>query len=335
MNKDSQFVRFEPWLKASATVEKGSHREYMEDRIMMSNFQYRDKSYYIFLLLDGHGGSEVVDYVKEHFTDILGKYVIHYRGHKIREVITKTFVEVDHRVREMRSGTTASLLLIIDSPLQIWLANVGDSTVYGISESEHKNKKKPPKVKVRKISTDHNVKYRSERKRVDEADAYTIEDGYVCTEDGHMLAVTRALGDADFGHLITPEPSIKRIKAPYSIFVLASDGIWDVMDGKALWAKLHPPKERRAWRDSAYRLNKWRNEAYDQHDNTSLILVYVDYQEHDHPRPKKKRIRKVGGVVPVAEPSSIAITSGDITEPIPPDVPMEQKMAVLNLEPTE
>jgi len=296
----------------------------MEDRVMMSTFQYHEKSYYIFLLLDGHGGSEVVDYVKEHFTDILGKYVVRSRGHKIRDVITQTFVEVDHRVRHMRSGTTASLLLIIDSPMQIWLANVGDSTVYGIREPSHSanQKNKEPNVKIRKISTDHNVKVRSERKRVDEADDYTIEDGYVCTEDGHMLAVTRALGDADFGQLITPEPSIKRLKVPYSIFVLASDGIWDVIDGKELWTKLYPPKERKAWRHSAYRINKWRNEAYDQHDNTSLILVYVDYEKHDRPRTKKGSTRKAGGVAPESEPSAIAITSGDLMD-TEPSVPSE------------
>ena len=292
MAENSEFVRFESWLKASATVEKGTRRKYMEDRVMMSNFQFKHKKFYIFLLLDGHGGSEVVDYVREHFTEILGRYVYHNKGHRLREAITNTFVEVDNRVKHMSSGTTASLLFIQDNPLQVWLANVGDSTVYGIVEPpknskrrrrrRKKNNKKSneSKVKIRKLSVDHNVKYTSERKRVEASDDYSIRDGYVCTEDGHMLAVTRALGDSDFGNLITPKPSIKRIKTPYSIFVLASDGIWDVMDGRELWSQLHPPKERQAWRNSAYRVNTWRNEKYSQHDNTSLILVYVNYDKH-------------------------------------------------------
>jgi serine/threonine protein phosphatase PrpC len=294
MVENSEFVRFESWLKASATVEKGTRRKHMEDRVMMSSFQFKRKKFYSFLLLDGHGGAEVVDYVREHFTEVLGRYVYRNKGHRLRNAITEAFVEIDHRVKHMSSGTTASLLLIQDNPLQVWLANVGDSTVYGIVEPRHpKGEKKAPepRVKVRKLSVDHNVKYTSERKRVENAKEYSIRNGYVCTEDGHMLAVTRALGDADFGHLITPQPSIKRIKTPYSIFVLASDGIWDVMDGRELWGQLHPPKERKAWRQSAYRVNTWRNEKYAQHDNTSLILVYVNYDKYRAERPVEAKNR--------------------------------------------
>lgn len=326
--KDTQFVRFQPWLKASATVEKGTRRKNMEDRIVMSSFEFNGKTYYIFLLLDGHGGSEVVNFVQANFADILGRHVIDLNGYNTREAIRRAFVDVDSRVKHMHSGTTASLLLVVDDPNQIWLANVGDSTVYGITENKEKQKQKKKQkshgkerkkgktksgsrsegVVVRKISTDHNVKYRSEKKRVDEAESYTIRNGYVCTEDGHMLAVTRALGDSDFGHVITPEPTIKRIRSPYSIFVIASDGIWDVMDGRALWEKLHPPRERIAWRQSAYRINRWRNETYAQHDNTSLILVYLNRQKWNSGRQKHSpSVAKVGRSHLSSDPSSISV----------------------------
>jgi len=271
LQKESQHVKFQPWLKASATVEKGSKRQTMEDKVMMSTFIYDKKKYYVFLLLDGHGGSDVINYVEQHFIDVLAKWVIHFRGsiHKVSETITNCFVELDQAVKHFTSGTTASLLLIIDNPSQIWVANVGDSSIFGVVVQD--------KIKIRKISMDHNVKMESERKRFETHESYSIEDGYIVTADGSMLAVTRALGDGDFGDLVIPNPTVKHIKTPYSIIILASDGIWDVVDSKTLWSKLHPPKERKAWKDSAYRLNTWRNTTFEQHDNTSLILVYIDH----------------------------------------------------------
>lgn len=276
MNKQSQYIRFQPWLKASATLEQGNKRSTMEDRVMMSKLEYRKKTYYVFLLCDGHQSDYVADFIQKNFMNIFEHWITEFKGRKIRDVITNTFVEIDKKVAGSSSGSTASLLLIIDSPMDIWLANVGDSTIYGIIESGSKEN-----VKIRKLSVDHNVNHKSERQRIVNGKQHTIEDGYVVTQEGHMLAMTRALGDSDFGDLISPEPSIKRIKSPYTIFALASDGIWDVMNGKALWEKLYPPKERKAWRESAFRVNSWRNKEFDQHDNTSLILVYVNYKEYE------------------------------------------------------
>lgn len=267
-----QFVKFRPWLKASATVEQGNRRPSMEDRICISKFAYKNKTFFIFLLLDGHAGAQVADFASQHFAEIMGREVIRQGGHHTRIVIKDTFLEVNRLVSHFPSGSTASLLLVIEDkkhPLkrpEIWVANVGDSTVYGVSYESG----------ARKLSVDHNVKVKAEQERILRDGTLAIIDGYVATPSGHMLAVTRALGDSDFGPIVTAEPHIVHVKHPYPLFVLASDGIWDVMNGKEVWQKLNPPKERRAWRDSAYRLNHWRNTTFDQHDNTSLIVVHLD-----------------------------------------------------------
>jgi len=263
--------RFHSWLKASATLEQGNVRETMEDRICISHFAFGPKTFYIFLLLDGHGGAEVADYVQEHFVDSLRNIVIRQNGHRIRECIRESFVHMDKRVRKMKSGSTASLILVVHSPpkkVDVWMANVGDSTIYGVNGD-----------KVRKLSVDHKVTHGQEQKRILDTNSYTIEDGYVCTDSGSMLAVTRALGDREFGDGILPEPTIKRLTTKPDIIIIASDGIWDVMNGKEVWARLNSKKEKKAWRDSAYRINKWRNEQHEQHDNTSLILLYIDWSQ--------------------------------------------------------
>lgn len=266
-----QFVKFRPWLKASATVEQGNRRPSMEDRICISKFTHKTKTYFLFLLLDGHGGTAVADFASQHFPDLLSREVVRQNGHNLRRILKNTFLEVDRLVSHLSAGSTASLLLAVEDQRhpqrrpEVWIANVGDSTIFGLHEAG-----------ARKLSVDHNVKVQSEHDRVLQTGTVTILDGYLCTPQGHMLAVTRALGDADFGPVVTAEPYIAHVKHPYPVFALASDGIWDVVNGKELWQRIHPPKERRAWKDSAYRINRWRNTTFDQHDNTALCLVMVD-----------------------------------------------------------
>jgi len=287
--KKSQFVRFSPWLKASATVEQGNVRKTMEDRILIGHFEYRNRQYYYMMIYDGHNGSVACDYAKDHFTEIFGHFVITYRGHQTRKIIHNTFLEINRRIGNENSGTTASLLLLIDNSnttrkdknLEMWVANVGDSTIFGVAQKQQHDL-------VRKLSMDHNVKYESERKRISNVPEYKIEDGYVVLKSGHGLAMSRALGDADFGPHILAAPTIKHIKTPYSTILIGSDGVWDYVNAKVLWQRLNNSKEKRAWKDSAYRLNSWRNQEYPQHDNTSLIVVYIDHEKYSNPQKAKK-----------------------------------------------
>jgi serine/threonine protein phosphatase PrpC len=283
-NKDnSQYLKIGKWLKVSATVEKGTVRKNMEDRIMISDFPFNTKHYYIFLLLDGHGGSEVADYVFSNFTTCFGKNLIITNGKRLRECITETFCQLDDDVKHLSSGTTASLLLIVtrDDKTKVpefWVANVGDSTIYGIVKN---NKKKEKKQYVKKLSVDHKPDLPNEISRMEKhPDFKEVSEGYVSNHEGSMLAISRALGDSDFGEAVTPVPTIKRIKKPYDIYVVASDGIWDVMNGKQVWNMLNNPKELKAWKYSAGRLNHIRNQKYAQHDNTSLILLFVDLEKY-------------------------------------------------------
>lgn len=304
--KHSEYKKFTSWLKASATTKKGTGREYMEDRVLLTKIPYKssdvDQMYYVFLLLDGHGGSEVVDFTKQYFTPTFTKYMKRYEGQSslMSKIISKTFLKLHDCVEQLdlSSGTTASLLLIQHdkktAAVHTWLANVGDSTVYGIKPPKNNNKNNTTKPIIRKLSLDHSVQQKSEHKRVIESKAYdyTVEDNYICTENGHMLAMTRSIGDCSFGDGVTAQPTVKQIRAGYSIYVLASDGIWDVMDGKQVWHQIKSKKNRHDYKHSAYRFNEWRNREYDQHDNTSVIIVYLDWDKIDKLTTHKKSDEK-------------------------------------------
>lgn len=274
------YKKFNTWLKASADAMKGDQRDYMEDRLTISSFKYKHQTFYIFLLLDGHGGAEVAEYVMQHFERCFAWYVTQHDGFRIRKCIIDTFNHLNSQVAaelETSAGTTASLVLFVERHNQprtmpkVWVANVGDSSVYGVLSRTNK---------VQRLTRDHNVELPSEKTRI--RNTYSIEDGYVCTDEGHMLAVTRAIGDLDFGAGVTATPSVFRVKVPYDTFILASDGIWDVMNGHAVWKELKAPRQRKAWREAALRVNQLRNERYSQHDNTSIIVVTVDRAKFTH-----------------------------------------------------
>ena len=274
----SKSVQYTSWLKASATLRKGTGRKYMEDRLCMHQIQTKQYSYYVFLLLDGHGGSDVVDFVVQQFCPILEQKLKECGEKKIRHVLTETFETLHQQVkaRNLTAGTTASVLLVQQNvetrQVKTWVANVGDSTVYGIVLSEDSKKPK----RFQKLSVDHTIRVKKELTRIQMIPHYTTTtDGYVVTHEGQMLAMTRSIGDTDFGDVVLATPYIRNTsKTPYNLFILASDGIWDVLSCKNLWAQIGDIENE--WKSSAKRLNDWRNQMYKQHDNTSLILVYVD-----------------------------------------------------------
>jgi len=289
-NENSKYVRFNSWLKVSINVEQGNVRKTMEDRTLVSNFHYKTKDYYINCLCDGHGSITTADMIVERFTPTFQKYLVKHHGSQIRQVINGTFVDLHNQVRKLKldSGSTLSLLLIIDKKekkqLQIWSANVGDSAAYGITEHDKK-------VRIQKITTDHNLEQKSEKARLEKMKDFRFQDGYIVAPSGDAINMSRAIGDLTFEGAVLPNPSIRKLTKPYSIFIISSDGIWDVLNSRLLWEKLCPKKERKAWRFSAERLNTWRNEAFKQHDNTSLIIIYLDHDKYKHHQKSKPEVQ--------------------------------------------
>jgi serine/threonine protein phosphatase PrpC len=267
MNDYFNSRRFSKWLKCSYSLTKGSVRENMEDKIKISKFHFKGKNYFVFLVLDGHGGKDVAEYVQEHFIKIFRQKIA--KDINIKNIIKQTFTELNTKVSHMESGTTSSLLLLEETPdhLNVWSANVGDSSIYAINHLSDK---------VKKISKDHKPHLKHELKRMKSHKNFKhVNNGYVETQDGMGLAMSRAIGDSSFGDIITAVPTIKKIENDYDTFILASDGLWDVMNGKKAWKVVKENK----WEKSAKILNDIRNEKYKQHDNTSILIVYLNREK--------------------------------------------------------
>lgn len=259
----------------------------MEDRILI--FQVVDKKtktkYYNFLVLDGHGGKEVVEYVKNNFETIFKVTLLKHKS--VKNIIKQVFYQLDKEIQSKKyaSGTTVSLLLIVqkEQKIETWIANVGDSTIYGFKEKGINTKEEK---QIQKLSIDHNAKNKKEKKRIDKLNQtltldkkYHFIQNYIAFKNKkeiyEMLAITRAIGDHNFRPAVISEPTIKKLRTKYDIIVLASDGLWDVLNGSSLLREI---KKTSKWKNSAETINNWRNETFPQHDNSSLIIVYLSFQ---------------------------------------------------------
>jgi serine/threonine protein phosphatase PrpC len=225
----------------------------MEDRVLIDSF---DECHAI-AVLDGHSGSKTVNYVTKRLVSILKQT----RISNTRQWLKAAFRQLHEETKHMRDGTTISLLLVVDKDL--WLAYLGDSSVIGISVREHK---------IQRLTTEHKPHHKKEQAKLASSD-YKIEDGYLTKPDGDGIAMTRSLGDAAFGHLLNREPTIHHLRPVWDIVALCSDGVTDVIKPATLFRILATDES--SWEDSAKRVNSLRNKYFDQHDNSSLAIVYL------------------------------------------------------------
>jgi len=274
----STSVTLAPWLRVSLALKQGNVRNYMEDRYLIGKFKIKDKNqqkvqYYVVGVLDGHGGSQVVDYVQDKFIQRLSIKLKKSKGKQVKENIKKVCLKLNHEActsKKMKGGTTLSVLLFRESPFCVWATSLGDSSMYGLKQNEQK-------TIIRSISNNHNVESKREFQRMRESQV-EILDGYVCQKNGpNMLAMTRSIGDCVIGSFVLAEPTMIKLNIPYDHFILASDGIWDVMKPKKVWSLYQSRKP--SWKESAKEVNEERNRLYPQHDNTTLMFVFLDHAQ--------------------------------------------------------
>ena len=123
---------------------------------------------------------------------------------------------------EKMVGSTAIIGLItmeVDKQV-LYTANVGDSQGFIYRNGGQ----------FAKLSVMHTCRNSKEKERIKKAGGVVFKNRV----DG-CLAVTRAFGDFAFkSHGVVAVPSIKRIELRmiHKYIVLASDGIWDVIDAK-------------------------------------------------------------------------------------------------------
>jgi len=245
-------------------------REYMEDRTFYASWTVPGgnptipaaaRRYEAFGVLDGHGGSQAVDYAKRWLPWILAQHVSAALGGRdvpprglMKRVIERSFVALQEQMRvyndasaERRRffdvcGTTASIML--RNARYAYVANLGDSrTVACIRGGGGAGA--PPKAVA--LTRDHKPNGKAERARILRLGGAVALDGpHTWRVEPVGLATSRSLGDLDSrqlpnggrldhgAYLVSPQPDVTildlrtlQTKGTAGCFVFATDGLWD------------------------------------------------------------------------------------------------------------
>lgn len=258
-------------MEVTLDGRQGNMRKSMEDAAVLGTFVANGQRFHAFIVLDGHGGITTVKFAKER---IFEELVLQLTVPKVTvpRAIEKTFKKVNEDLAAMSrshtSGSTASLLLIRDEPRDVWVANVGDSSVVGLTDTS-----------ANRLTPEHNVSLKREKDRIQKHEMKVCSQGYIYNDQGMGLAVTRALGDFEMGKAVLATPAVRHVSSKFQTFVLASDGLWDVVKPRSLveLIKKHP---------SASALNDYRMKAFDQHDNTTIMVIRLSESINSSTVPK-------------------------------------------------
>lgn len=203
----------------SVSWKQGSAHCRMEDTFDLKIIH--DTNFAYFGIFDGHGGNKVSEYLKANLLNNIRK----------EKSITKGFEKTDSEISKnnqiAQQGSTAITAFIKNKTLSI--ANVGNSRAL-ISQNG----------KAIAISEDQNTKNQNEIKRIKKAGGF-FWNQRVC---GYLIP-TRSFGDfleipAEYKKtisvkaLIQPIPEIIKLELSdeYEYLILASDGLWDVVENQ-------------------------------------------------------------------------------------------------------
>ena len=198
-----------------------SHRFYMEDKSRSIINLNQDGNNSIFCLFDGHGGNEVSIYLQNNFHYFMKEH-LPFDSENYELFFKKLFNDIDLKLQTLNYysvGSTASIIYIKYHNLKKYLysVNIGDSRMILIKSKEFK-----------RISYDD---------RVSDADEYNriIKNGGLIINNRiyGQLMLSRSFGDWELKrHGVISEPHVMKLEIGINdlFVVMASDGVWDVLD---------------------------------------------------------------------------------------------------------
>ena len=199
-----------------------SHKINMEDKgRSILNFN-NDPNKLLFCLFDGHGGDEVSSYLQKNFGKIMKKYIYEIENEEIN--FEKLFEEIDEEFKNCKyykMGSTATIVYItqeiVNNKKKLYCINIGDTRCILTHTTGS-----------RKLSYDDLVDDEKEYNRIINEGGY-IKNGRV----NGQLMISRAFGDWEYksyGVICTPHVTKIDITDKCKYIIMASDGIWDVLD---------------------------------------------------------------------------------------------------------
>eukprot|EP00095_Tigriopus_kingsejongensis_P002611 maker-scaffold302_size216161-snap-gene-1.13 protein:Tk02611 transcript:maker-scaffold302_size216161-snap-gene-1.13-mRNA-1 annotation:"probable protein phosphatase 2c" len=246
-----------------------------------------------FAVYDGHGGTGVANYLKDHLHEFILDQV-EYKEGNMEEAILKAFLQVDQDLRTYGSateltGSTAVVVMIKHG--ELYCANLGDSRATACVRGL-----------VKALTCDHNTSNAKERERV-----YAMGGNIKENRVGGVLIPTRCFGDfllkseiekPAWKQVISAVPQIVSFKlsSNWDFVVVGSDGVWDAMSNQDMVTyvktKLSAMCASQSSRDKVVLSSLCEEildhccaktvERYGKNscDNMTIIIIWLDQSDH-------------------------------------------------------
>jgi protein phosphatase PTC1 len=248
------------------------HRKEMEDFHYIKALLSKKLSCSYFGLFDGHSGKEVGMYLMENLHKIIHQKIKENNDieniDNLKNIVISSFEQIDQEINSKNfkneTGSTGTVLLLFkdkNSPLgkSLLCANVGDSKAYLITKKE-----------MILITKDHKCCDANEVKRIRDSGGIVFRERVFGT-----LMLTRSFGDKEmkkYGVLSTPDIFMKNIDTEDIFVVIASDGVWDVVEENEILKMSQGSISSNDFSKKIINLAKER----DTHDNISCIVIKLN-----------------------------------------------------------
>ena len=199
----------------------------MEDYTLIKHpfFSKGKNNLSLFAVFDGHGGAQIAEFLKNNFSDHLLKTISSNYTLRFTEILKNAIITIDKNIENLQSsqkcGSTGTFIIVNNN--SIYCANIGDSKCFYINDKE-----------AIQLTEDHNCKNEKEVELLKSKGVMIFRHRVFGS-----LFVTRSFGDMEFKKEgITAIPFITKInsdKFNVKYVVIASDGVWDVVDDKQLF----------------------------------------------------------------------------------------------------
>eukprot|EP00656_Telonema_subtile_P003715 TRINITY_DN11683_c0_g3_i1.p1 TRINITY_DN11683_c0_g3~~TRINITY_DN11683_c0_g3_i1.p1 ORF type:complete len:472 (+),score=83.47 TRINITY_DN11683_c0_g3_i1:155-1570(+) len=208
--------------KWGVSLQKG-RRRHMEDTFRAVPMVGNDARRGFYGVFDGHGGRKAADFAAEYLSHFASTNLDTLED--VGKMFQDAFLEADKKFCEtaeregLGDGTTAVIAYLKGG--KMWVANVGDSRAVisrgGVAAA---------------VTLDHKAESEQEQKRIESKGGTVFHLGQWRVEG--VLAVTRAIGDKDLKKCVTAHPDVYEfdLTSEDEFVVMASDGLWDVMDNQ-------------------------------------------------------------------------------------------------------
>lgn len=243
-------------------------RKAMEDFTIAEPDVLGNGRFAFYCVLDGHGGAQVAKFAKENFVKALRPRLEAFKdGQSAGSVIESAIATLETQLKMIGGrdcGSTLCGVLVDRQARRVFYANVGDSQALAIRFDSKDSLHADFKCDTHKVSNP------AEEARV-KAGGGSILNGRLA---GNLL-ITRSLGDFDlreYGLISAPDIRESEI-FKNKLVVIASDGVWDVIDREAA-VKLVKASGKKGLEDLSRAIVK---EAVERGsvDNISVVLLKI------------------------------------------------------------